>query len=72
MSEFDATITGGDGQSTEERFIGNQLGLKYEFEIDRHFSFNLDLSYFLAGEFLERTGEAENIFHIAPTLSYKF
>ena len=61
-----------DGQSTDERFIGNQLGLKYEFEIDRHLSFGLDLSYFLAGEFLERTGEAENVFHLAPTLSYKF
>jgi len=61
-----------EGQSTDERLVGHQLGLKYEFEIDRHLSFDLDLSYFLAGPFLAETGPAENIFHLAPTLSYKF
>ena len=61
-----------EGQTTDESFIGHQLGLKYEFEIDRHLSFYLELSYFLAGKFLEKTGQAENIFHLAPTLSYKF
>lgn len=61
-----------EGQTIEERFIGHQFGLKFEFEIDRHLSFDLDLSYFIAGEFLETTGDAENIFHLAPTLSYKF
>lgn len=61
-----------EGQTTDESFIGHQLGLKYEFEIDRHLSFYLELSYFLAGKFLEKTGQAENIFHLTPTLSYKF
>jgi len=61
-----------EGQSTNESLIGHQLGLKYEFVIDRHLFFFLELSYFLAGNFLEKTGQAENIFHVAPTLSYKF
>ncbi len=61
-----------EGQTTDERFIGHQFGLKYEFEIDRHLSFDLDLSYFIAGDFLKNSGQAENIFHLAPTLSYKF
>ena len=61
-----------EGQTTDESLIGHQLGLKYELVIDRHLFFFLELSYFLAGKFLEKTGQAENIFHVAPTLSYKF
>ncbi len=61
-----------EGQTSDERFIGHQFGLKFAFEINRHLSFDLDLSYFLAGRFLEETGESENIFHLAPTISYKF
>lgn len=61
-----------EGNTTTERFIGHQLGFKFEYEIDRHFSFDFDFSYFFAGAFLEQTGEAENILHVAPTLSYKF
>ena len=61
-----------EGNTITERFVGNQFGLKLELEIDRHFSFDFDLSYFLAGKFLEQTGGAENILHVAPTLTYKF
>ncbi len=60
------------GQQTDERSIGNQFGLKYNYEINRHLCFDFDLSYFLAGKFLEETGEAENIFHFASTVSYQF
>ena len=45
-----------EGQTTAERLIGHQLGLKYEFEIDRH------LRYFLAGKFLEMTRQAKKHF----------
>ncbi len=36
-------------------------------EIDLH-----QVSYFIAGKFIEATGDAENIFYIAPTLDFKF
>ncbi|GAA4278687.1 alginate export family protein [Aquimarina mytili] len=55
-----------------DRSIGNQLGFKASYEINRHLSFDLDMSYFIAGDFQKATGNAENIFHFAPTLSYKF
>jgi len=55
-----------------DRSLGNQLGFKASYEINRHLSFDLDMSYFIVGDFQEATGEAENIFHFAPTLGYKF
>jgi len=52
--------------------LGNQLGLKVSYEFNKHLSFDLDMSYFIAGSFQEATGEAEDIFHFAPTIDYKF
>lgn len=61
-----------EGQQSNERFIGNQLGAKISYEFDRHFDLDLDFSYFIAGSFLESTGSHLNMMHIAPALSYKF
>ncbi len=55
-----------------DKSLGNQLGFKAEYEFNRHLSLELDISYFIAGDFLKESGESENIFHFAPTLSYKF
>lgn len=55
-----------------ERGLGNQFGFQASYEFNRHLSLDLDISYFVADEFQEASGEAENIFHFAPTLSYKF
>ncbi len=61
-----------EGQQANERFIGNQLGFKIAYEIDRHFSFDFDYSYFIAGSFLESTGSHLNTMHIAPTITFKY
>ena len=55
-----------------ERSLGNQLGFQASYEFNRHLSLDLDISYFIAGDFQEASGETENIFHFAPTVSYKF
>jgi len=55
-----------------DKNLGNQLGFKASYEFNRHFSFDLDMSYFIAGGFQQVTGEGENISHFAPTISYKF
>ncbi len=54
------------------RYIGNQLGFELEYEINRHMGFDLDISYFIAGKFVEESGDEKNILHIAPTLSFRF
>ncbi len=58
--------------SSTARFIGDALGLQINYEVNRFISFDLRSSYFMAGSFIEQTGDAENIFYIAPTANFKF
>lgn len=60
------------GEGVNDRSIGNQIGFQASYIFNRHLGFDLDVSYFIAGDFQEATGEAENIFHFAPTLNYRF
>ena len=55
-----------------ERNIGHQFGVQARYEIHRNLSFDLDISYFLAGDYLAASGEAEPILHLAPTLNFRF
>ena len=55
-----------------DRYIGNQFGFKSTFKINHHFILGLNSSYFIAGNFLEKSGTSENIFHISPKISFKF
>ena len=61
-----------EGQQSNERFIGNQLGCKIAYEFDQHFSFDFDFSYFITGSFLESTGNHQNMMHLAPTFTFKY
>ncbi len=55
-----------------ERDLGSQFGFQASYELNRHLSFDMDISYFIAGDFQKLSGSGDNIFHIAPTMSYKF
>ena len=55
-----------------DKHIGSQLALKTQYELCSHWSVDFEMSYFIAGDFLKASGNSENIFHIAPTVSYKF
>ena len=57
---------------SQSRFIGHQFGGKLKYEINRNLSFDLDISYFIAGDFLNESGDSENILHLAPTLNFIF
>lgn len=56
----------------DEKHIGDVFGLQVKWEIDRNISFDLRSSYFIAGKFIEATGDSENTFYIAPTIGFKF
>lgn len=58
--------------SSGSRRLGGQFALDVTYSFDRHWSINLGTSYYLAGAFQKATPDSENIFHIAPTISYKF
>ncbi|MDT0607723.1 alginate export family protein [Croceitalea rosinachiae] len=56
----------------EENHIGDALGIQLNYEFNRNISFDLRSTYFIAGKFIKSSGESENTFYIAPTLSFKF
>lgn len=55
-----------------ERHIGDVLGLQIRGEFNRNISLDIRGSYFIAGDFITASGDSENTFYIAPTLSFKF
>jgi len=61
-----------EGHEAESRYIGHQPGGELRFRIDRHITWRSEASYFVAGDFIQETGESENIFHFASTLSFRF
>jgi hypothetical protein len=61
-----------EANGIDSKEIGNQIGFKMEYEFSRHLKFDLEMNYFTAGKFIKDSGESENIFHIVPTLSFKF
>lgn len=61
-----------EANGVDTKHIGDALGLQISYEINRNISFDLRSSYFIAGQFIKATGDSENTFYIAPTLSLKF
>jgi len=61
-----------ESDGINERYIGNIIGLKSFYTINRHLIIDLNMSYFITGSFIEKSGDSENVFHISPTISYKF
>ncbi len=55
-----------------EKFLGETFGLLINYEINRNLSFDVVSYYFLTGAFIEESGDVENIFFVAPTMSCKF
>ncbi|MEM8565422.1 MAG: alginate export family protein [Bacteroidota bacterium] len=55
-----------------ERHLGNTIGLSLKYTHNRHLSFDIRSSYFFAGDFIEISGDAENLFQFAPTISLQF
>ena len=60
------------GHEAEARFLGHQPGFELVYGFNRHVTLRTEVSYFITGTFIEETGEAEDIFHFATTVSYKF
>ena len=54
------------------KHVGDVFGIQISYEINRNISFDLRSSYFIAGQFIKASGDSENTFYIAPTMSFKF
>lgn len=60
------------GQTSQEKFIGDQLGLQLAFDYNRHASLSLEGAFFNAGRYLKESGSGKNLGYFSATLGYKF
>ncbi len=61
-----------EGQNVAPRFIGHQPSFELQYRIDRHATWSFEASYFVSGSFIQASGDAPNILHLASSLAYKF
>ncbi|WP_462253232.1 alginate export family protein [Ferruginibacter sp.] len=54
--------------NSQSRWIGWQSGLKFEYEINRYLKLSNETYYFLAGDFVNETGDSNNTFYNGLTL----
>jgi len=60
------------GDPMQGRFIGHQPGLEFVYRVSRHLTWSTEASYFVSGDYLMDSGDAENIINLATTLSFKY
>lgn len=53
------------------RHIGDVVGFRASWQINRNISASIMSSYFIAGGFIKASGPSNNIFYISPTIDFK-
>lgn len=61
-----------EANGLSEKHVGDAFGIQVNYEINRNISLDLRSTYFIPGKFIKASGEAESIFYIAPTMSFRF
>ena len=57
---------------SEDRYTGVQFTLSYLYQFTPHWTFMLDGAFFPAGPFIRETGVGNDLFYLAPQLTFKF
>ncbi|HZL71690.1 MAG TPA: alginate export family protein [Planctomycetota bacterium] len=60
------------GQSSDERYIGSQLSISLECQVDRHAELTLFYAHFFAGPFLRETPPGEDVDFLGAWITYGF
>jgi hypothetical protein len=60
------------GSLSRARFVGNQLSLPVQLQVDRHLTYTIFYSRFFAGRFLKETPPGRSVTYISSFLTYKF
>ena len=60
------------GQTSQEKFIGDQLGLQLAFDYNRHAYLSLEGAFFHAVRYLKESGSGKDLVYFSATLGYKF
>jgi hypothetical protein len=77
QSDADAVYNAGGGVlradlGSEETYIGSEVDLLLNWQIDRHLATYLGYSHFFAGDFIEETGPGEDIDFFYAALTFTF
>ena len=60
------------GQTSDARYVGNQLETLLEWRPDRHFTFTIDYAHFFAGQFLKETTPGDDVDYFSAWVTYRF
>lgn len=60
------------GNASQARYIGNQLTMEMDWNVQRHWELELFLTYFQAGSFLKESGPGLNQTYLSPRVTFRF
>ena len=60
------------GNPSQSTYIGNQLTTELDWNVQRHWEFELFLTYFRASAFLEESGPGRNQTYVSPRVTFRF
>ncbi len=60
------------GKTSQARYVGAQVSLPVQYQIDRHFSWTVLITRFYAGQFLKESPPGRSVTYFTNFLTYKF
>jgi hypothetical protein len=60
------------GQTSNARYVGNQIETMLEWRLDRHFTLTADYAHFFAGDFLKQTTPGKDVDYFSAWVTYRF
>jgi hypothetical protein len=60
------------GNVSQSKYIGNQLTMEVDWQVQRHWELELFVTYFQAGAFLEESGPGRNQTYVSPRITFRF
>jgi hypothetical protein len=60
------------GQTSDARYVGNQVEAMLEWRVNRHFTLTADYAHFFAGDFLKETTPGKDVDYFSAWITYRF
>jgi hypothetical protein len=60
------------GNATQSRYVGDQLTMEMDWQVQRHWELELFVTYFRAGAFLQQSGSGLDQTYVSPRVTFRF
>jgi len=60
------------GQTSDARYVGNQVEIMLEWRLNRHFTLTADYAHFFAGTFLKQTTPGQDVDYASAWVTFRF